>query len=93
MDKPKGLFSHAELIDTLMQDCEKIMKSLVSGKYLDFAMILIQMLQKLTNLKGGIEDDLQSMKNKIDELKKVNDEMNEKLNYYIQKEGGKVGEN
>lgn len=65
-----GLYDNLGLIDTLVLDCRQLFKDLVSGDYVAFEVTHIQMIQKLSNLKTGVENDTKSLQNRIKELEK-----------------------
>lgn len=64
-----GLYDNEGLIDTLIIDCNNLVKVLAGGNYVQFCSIVVQMVQKLSNLKSGIKNDLDSKNNVIEELK------------------------
>lgn len=65
-----GLYDNLGLIDTLVLDCRELFKNLVSGDYVAFEVTHIQMIQKLSNLKAGVENDTKSLQARIKELEK-----------------------
>lgn len=67
-----GLFDSAGLIDTLIVDCNNVIKGAISGNYIQCASLLVQMVQKLAKLKDGIKHDLASKDAIIEDLKRVN---------------------
>ena len=71
----KGLYDNAGLCDTLKIDLNNLLKSFNSGQLIQAAGIVIQMVQKLDNLKKGIKADLASKDEIIEELKKINDSL------------------
>ena len=86
----KGFYDNEGLCDTLINDCNNLVKSLFSGRYVQFCAVIVQMIQKLTNLKKGIASDMDSMKEKIEDLKRVNSSL---LNQLNRKDGAEDGEN
>lgn len=64
-----GLYDNEGLIDTLISDCNSAVKACVSGQYIAFCNTMVQMVQKLANLKNGIQRDLQSRDQTIEDLK------------------------
>ena len=75
----KGLFDNEGLCDSLIMDCNSLPKSLVNGNFVQFCNIIVQMVQKISNLKTGIKNDMDSMKSKVDELKRMNDSLVEQM--------------
>lgn len=71
----KGLYNNEGLCDTLKIDLNNLLKSFNSGQLIQAAGIVIQMVQKLDNLKKGIKADLESKDKIIEELKKINDSL------------------
>lgn len=68
-----GLYDNAGLCDTLIADCNNLVKQAMSGQYLQFCNTVVGMVQKLGNLKSGIKNDLASKDATIEELKRMND--------------------
>ena len=68
----KGLLDNLGLIDTLIVDCDTLLDIAFKGKghRIAFATKLIEMVQKLSNLRDGVENDSKSLKEQIDELNK-----------------------
>lgn len=72
-----GLYDNEGLCDSLITDVNELTKALVSGQYVLYARITVQMVQKLANLKAGIRRDIASRDERIRELtegKKGNDD-------------------
>lgn len=65
----KGLYDNIGLIDSLIFDCNNATKSLIEGQFVQYCSINVQMVQKLTNLKKGIHEDMEALKNEIAELR------------------------
>ena len=65
-----GLLDNIGMIDSLIVDCNNIPALLLQGKYVAFCSHIVQMVQKLALLKKGVQDDTESLKNKVDELNK-----------------------
>lgn len=64
-----GLLDNIGLIESLIVDCNDLPKALVSGQYVLFCNRIVQMVQKLANLKQGVSNDLQSKDKIIAELR------------------------
>jgi hypothetical protein len=64
-----GLFDGLGLIDSLIVDCEKGMKALISGSPLEYAAVTVGMVQKLGRLKEGVKKDTEEMEKQIRELR------------------------
>lgn len=64
-----GLFDSLGLIDSLIVDCEKGMKALISGSPLEYAAVTVGMVQKLGRLKEGVKKDTEEMEKQIRELR------------------------
>lgn len=75
----KGLYDNEGLCDSLIMDCNNLVKILLSGNYVQFCNAIVQMVKKLVNLKEGIKKDMDSMKNKVEELKRMNDSLVEQV--------------
>ena len=73
-----GLFDNEGLCDNLQTDLNNLLKLAINGQYVVACALVAEMSMKLTGLKKGIKADMDSMKNKIEELKKMNDALMEK---------------
>lgn len=71
-----GLYNNLGLIDTLIVDCDTLLDILIKGKghRLAFSTKLMEMVQKLSNLRDGVKNDTESLKKQIEELLKERDE-------------------
>lgn len=67
-----GLFDSEGLCDTLVNDINNLVKQAVSGNYLLFCDTVVQMTQKVVELKKGIKADLDSKNRVIEQLKEIN---------------------
>lgn len=65
-----GLYDNDGLIDTLISDCNNAVKACISGQYIAFCNTMVQMVQKLANLKIGVANDLKNKDENIAELEK-----------------------
>lgn len=75
----KGLFDNEGLCETLIADLNNLPKLLFNGQFIMFCQKISEMGLKLTNLHKGIFEDRKSMKDQIEELKKINDELLKQL--------------
>ena len=66
-----GLYDNLGLIDTLIEDCNMIPKILFSGNNVQFCSKIVEMVQKLINLKTGIENDMNGYKRQISDLRQM----------------------
>lgn len=88
----KGLYDNEGLCDTLIGDLNNLPKLLMTGQYIQFCAVVPDMAQKLLNLKKGIASDMASMKNKVEELKRLNDSLVEQMTGLpVDKDGGENG--
>lgn len=69
----KGLLDNEGLIDSLIVDCNTAVKQLVDGNYIAWCNINVQMVQKLANLKVGVRNDMKSLQDQLEELKRMLD--------------------
>lgn len=72
-----GLFDNEGLCDTLIADCNNLAKYVCTGQYVFFCNTIVQMIQKLANLKKGIRTDIESKEETIEELKRINADLME----------------
>lgn len=90
----KGLYDNEGMCDLLVADLNNLVKKLANGHYLQFCIIITGMTQKIMNLKKGIQDDMASMKEKVEELKRMNDSLVEQMTGLpVEKDGAEDGEN
>ena len=72
----KGLFDSAGLIDTLIVDCNTLVKQIFSGNGVAFCAKVVEMVQKLNNLKIGIQNDNDSLLKQINGMQRFIDDIN-----------------
>ena len=75
----KGLMDNEGLCDSLLLDLNNLPKVLMTGQYIQFCAKVTSMAARLANLKKGIADDMQSMKDKVEELKRMNDDLMQQI--------------
>lgn len=63
-----GLYNNLGLIDSLTVDCNELTKVLVSGHYVAFCAKIVDMVQKLSVLRKGVEHDISERDKQIKEL-------------------------
>ena len=76
-----GLYDSIGLIDSLIVDCNELPRALFSGKFVQFCSMIVGMVQKLANLKQGIKNDMESLKEQIEEKQALLDELSGKKSY------------
>ena len=64
----KGLLDNIGLIDSLIVDCNNLPGLLFSGKNVAFCAKIVEMVQKLANLRKGVENDTKSLTDEIQRL-------------------------
>lgn len=74
----KGLYNNEGLIDTLILDLNNLTKALIAGDFVQYSALILQMFQKLKNLKTGIKRDKESLEEQVEDLKRFTDELSEK---------------
>ena len=65
----KGLFTNEELIDTIILDINSVGKYIMSSNYVGVCNTVVHIVQKLTNLKDGIKNDMKHKDEVIEDLK------------------------
>lgn len=86
----KGLWDNEGLCDTLINDLNNLPKILINGQFIQFCAVVSGMAQKLLNLKKGIQGERESMNEKVDSLKNINDSLVEQMTGLpVDKEGDK----
>ena len=66
-----GFLDNIGLINSLIVDCNNSTKALVSGNYVLYSSINVQMVQKLNNLKEGVKNDTEGLMKQIEDLKNL----------------------
>ena len=88
----KGLMDNEGVCDSLLLDLNTLPKVLMNGQYIQFCAMVSSMAQRLANLKKGINADMQSMKDKVEELKRMNDSLMEQITGLpVEKDGDECG--
>ena len=86
----KGLYDNEGLIDTLIVDCNESIKLAMSGQYIAWCNLHVQMVKKLANLKNGVIQDKKSLQEQIDNLKAYIQDITPDKVYEQNKQGGDV---
>lgn len=81
-----GLLDNEGLIDSLTVNCSDLVKALTTGQYVMFCSIVVNMVQKLSCLKEGIRNDIESREKCIADLQRLCDELTAQLENIGQKE-------
>lgn len=66
-----GLYTNAELMDSVIVDLNNTLKELFSGQYIQACCNVTQMSQKLVNLRNTIDNDLKNREETITHLKQI----------------------
>ena len=66
-----GLLDSFGLIDSLIIDCNDLPNLLFSNKNIQFCQALVGMVQKLSVLRNGVKNDLESRDKRIEEQESV----------------------
>lgn len=73
------MLNSGQLIDSLIVDCDSLAKNIISGEGLAVCTLIVQMVQKLANLKKGVISDMANREETIrilkDELRKAGKEV------------------
>ena len=65
----KGIYSHAELIDSILSDLNSLMKYHMIGEHVAACAVMTGISQKLLKLKEGVANDLKNREETIEQLK------------------------
>lgn len=71
----KGLLDNEGMIDMIIVSCNSAVKELLAGQYINFCSKMGNIAQMLLSLKKGVRDDMDAMQKKVDELKRIVDEL------------------
>ena len=66
-----GLMDNTGMVNSLIVDCNTLPSLLFNGQYVGFCSLLAKMVQKLSNLKDGINNDAEALKERIKELERL----------------------
>lgn len=89
-----GLYDNEGMCDSLVSDLNNTVKLIATGQYVLFCGKVYEMTVKLTNLKKGIREELESKNKIIEELKRVNNSLvEEKTGLPVDKDGVDFGKN
>lgn len=77
----KGFYDNEGVCEKAILLCNGAVKDIVSGQYLGFCNKMNQVAQILNNLKTSIRRDRESLEQKVEDLKRINSE--------LEKDGGK----
>lgn len=72
-----GLLDFEGLIDTLVVDCNELPKAIFTGQNVRFCALVVQMVQRLSLLKQGVKNDIESLKKQVDDLTQILNRGNE----------------
>lgn len=64
-----GIYTNAELVGSLINDLNELLKFQSVGQHLQAAAVVTGMVQKLANLQKNIDNDLKNRDEIIDDLK------------------------
>lgn len=78
-----GLMDNLGMIDSLILDCNELPKTLIDGQYVLFCSKVVEMVQKLSQLKNGVKNDTESLMKQISELTEYSNDL---ANQLFQKE-------
>ena len=73
-----GLYDNEGLVDTIILDCNELIKMLFSGRYIEFCATLVAMVQKLGSLKNGIKNEKAAAREQMADLRRMNNDLAEK---------------
>jgi len=89
-----GFFDNEGICDHGIVLCNSALKDLISGQYLAFSNKMEQIAKIFSNLKSGIKADRETLEQKIEELKRMNDSLvEEKTGLPVIKDGAENGSN
>lgn len=64
-----GIYTHSELIDSILQDLNSLVKCHMIGEHVTACAIMTGIAQKLLKLKEGVANDLKNREETIEQLK------------------------
>lgn len=75
----RGFYDNVGLCDTIIKDLNNLVRSLVTGQYLQFSGGISSIAQRVVNLKKGIQSDIDDKNAIIEELKEENARLVEQI--------------
>lgn len=73
-----GLLDTDGMIDNTIIACNQAIKDLIDGQYINFCARINNISQMLVALKSGVKSELEAAKAKVEEMKRINNELVEK---------------
>lgn len=70
------MFDTLGFIDSLIVDCSEIVKFAMSGQYVAFCAKDVEMVQRLTKLREGVEKDFETYEKELNRLRQVIKDIN-----------------
>lgn len=67
----KGLYTNAELLDSLIEDLNRLFKYLIDNQFIAYCTLVGNMGQKIRLLKRNVQHDLDEKDGRIEELKRL----------------------
>ena len=90
----KGLYDNDGLLETLITDLNKLPKLLIDGQFIATCDLIAKMAQKIMNVRKGIKAEKDDYEWKIEDLKRLNNELAEQVYHVpVEKDGGENGGN
>lgn len=93
VNNDKGLLDNIGLIDSLIVDCNNAVKGCVGGQYIAFCNTMVQMVQKLVNLKSGVKSDLENREQTIRDYERRLAELGYPIEHFSGDDIGKALDN
>jgi len=90
MNGEKGFLDNVDLINTLITDCNDAVMNCMSGRYIAFCNTMVQMVQKLANLKSGVKSDLESREQTIKDYERRLAELGHPVQHLSEEEAAKM---
>ena len=80
MNDGNGLYDNEGLLETLLSDLNKLPKLLMQNQYIAFCDLIAKMAQKIANLMKNVAAEKESLTNKVEELKRLNNDLLAEIN-------------
>ena len=75
----KGLYDNVGLCDTLIEDLNNLLKNIAAGQYIRVCSLTVEIVQKLINLKHGIQSDRENLETNIKILQEKYNDLSEQI--------------
>lgn len=74
-----GLYDNDGILETIINDCNNAIRNIFSGNYVGFCQLMVSIVQKTANVRKGTKTETESLTQRIEELKAMNNRLYEQV--------------